>query len=234
MTRCADGGCADGKRDLSARVRAVLRILQKSYPDAGTALRFNTPFQLLCATILSAQCTDARVNIVTPVLFSRYPDARTLAVARQADVERIIHSTGFFRAKARHLIGCSKALVAYHAGQVPKDMASLVALPGVGRKTANVVLWNAFGMAWGIAVDTHVQRITRLLGWTRRASAERIEQDLMRLVPNEHWGDMTHWLIAHGRAVCIAGRPRCDACQVEKHCPGSRKGIITIKTGKNF
>jgi endonuclease-3 len=193
-----------------------------AYPDAQCALHHHNAFELLCATILSAQCTDARVNLVTPVLFARYPTAEALARAKPADVETIIVSTGFFRNKTRSLIGMAQALVADHGGEVPRTMTALLTLPGVGRKTANVILGNAYGINDGITVDTHVTRLSRLLGLTRHEDPVRIEQDLMPLFPRDHWALLSHLLIFHGRQVCIARRPRCGDCVLSDLCPSSR------------
>ena len=205
------------------RMPGILERLKDAYPDAACALRHESPYQLLVATILSAQCTDARVNLVTPVLFRKYPTAGRLARAPQADVERIIRSTGFFRNKAKNLVAMAQALVADHNGEVPATMDALRALPGVGRKTANVVLGNAFGMNEGVTVDTHVTRLSRLLGLTRHTDPIKIEQDLMRLVPRDDWTLVSHLLILHGRAVCIARRPRCGECVVADLCPSARR-----------
>ena len=199
----------------------MLRLLKRAYPDARCALDSATAFELLAATILSAQCTDVRVNLVTPVLFQRYPTPSALAAAHQADVEEIVRSTGFFRNKAKNLIAMAQALVAEHGGEVPNTMAALHALPGVGRKTANVVLGNWFGLNEGVTVDTHVTRIARLLKLTRHTDAVKIERDLMALVPQEDWTLVSHLLITHGRAVCIANRPRCGACVLGPLCPSS-------------
>jgi len=209
-------------RDAAARAPEILTRLLAAYPDARCALEHRSAFELLCATILSAQCTDARVNMVTPVLFERYPTAEALARARPADVEEIIKSTGFFRNKTRSLIGMAQALVGDHAGAVPQTMEELARLPGVGRKTANVVLGNAFGINVGITVDTHVGRLSRLLGLTRHTDPIRIEQDLMPLFPQDQWALVSHLLIFHGRQVCIARRPRCEACVLSDLCPSSR------------
>jgi len=208
----------------SRRMPAILRRLKASYPDAACALVHRNPYQLLVATILSAQCTDARVNLVTPLLFERYPDAARLARARQADVEKIIQSTGFFRNKAKNLIAMAQAVVADHDGEIPKTMEALHALPGVGRKTANVVLGNAFGMNEGVTVDTHVTRLSRLLGLTRHTDAVKIEKDLMALVPRKDWTIVSHLLILHGRAVCVARRPKCGDCVLADLCPSASLG----------
>jgi len=208
-------------RDAPERAPQILSRLRAAYPTARCALDHQTAFELLCATILSAQCTDARVNLVTPVLFAAYPTPEALARARPADVEAIIKSTGFFRNKTRSLIGMAQALVAEHGGEVPRSMEQLRVLPGVGRKTANVILGNAYGINEGITVDTHVARLSRLLGLTREADPAKIEQDLMPLFPREDWGLLSHLLIFHGRQICIARRPRCGVCVLSDLCPSS-------------
>ncbi|HEY3401381.1 MAG TPA: endonuclease III [Geothrix sp.] len=198
-------------RELQARLRAA-------YPDARCALDHQDPFQLVVATILSAQCTDARVNLTTPALFARFPDAASLAEARQEDVEALIKSTGFFRNKAKNLIGLGQALMARHGGLVPSDPAELGALPGVGQKTANVVLANAFGVP-ALAVDTHIFRVARRLGLSKATTPEKVEADLCRLFPREDWIELHHHLIFHGRRVCDARRPDCAACPLLDLCP---------------
>jgi endonuclease III len=208
-------------RDATRRAPEILTRLMAAYPDARCALEHRNAFELLCATILSAQCTDARVNLVTPALFARYPTPAALARATPADVEAIIKSTGFFRNKTKSLIGMARALVADHGGEVPRTMEELRVLPGVGRKTANVILGNAYGINEGITVDTHVTRLSRLLGLTRHDDPVKIEQDLMALVPRDHWGLISHLLIFHGRQVCIARRPRCADCVLSDICPSS-------------
>ncbi|MFL5495897.1 MAG: endonuclease III [Gemmatimonadales bacterium] len=208
-------------RGTAARAPAIVQRLERAYPDAACALRHGNAFELLCATILSAQCTDARVNLVTPTLFARYPTAEALARASQAEVEEIIKSTGFFRNKAKSLIGMAQAIAANHRGEVPRTMAELRMLPGVGRKTANVILGNAFGLNEGITVDTHVARLSQLLGLTQQADPAKIEQDLMSLFPREKWALLSHLLIFHGRQVCIARRPRCGQCVLSDICPSS-------------
>jgi endonuclease-3 len=213
------------KRTPDARsevARNVVKRLKKAYPGAKCALDHRTPYELLVATILSAQCTDVRVNLVTPSLFARYPTAKALAGAEQGDVEEIIRSTGFFRNKSKNLIGMARALMDRHRGEVPADMEQLRVLPGVGRKTANVVLGNAFGMNEGVTVDTHVARLSKLLGLTRHADPIRIETDLMALVPRKEWTIFSHLLIWHGRQVCIARRPKCDACVLASICPAAK------------
>jgi endonuclease-3 len=207
------------KSDLKLHAARIVRRLGQDYGDAVCALEHDNAYQLLVATILSAQCTDARVNLVTPALFAAYPTPAALAEARQEDVERIIQSTGFFRAKAKSLRGMARGLVDDHGGQVPRDLEALVKLPGVGRKTANVVLGTAFGLATGVVVDTHVARLSRRLGLTRQRDPKKIEQDLMRLLPPEEWVNFSHRLIHHGRRVCQARKPRCDACGLAERCP---------------
>lgn len=206
---------------LRRRAGKILALLKKEYPAAHCELDFQTPYQLLVATILSAQCTDARVNLVTPAFFARYPTPATLAAAEPADVEDLIRSTGFFRNKTRSLIGMAQALVGGHAGEVPREMELLRTLPGVGRKTANVILGNAYGINAGVTVDTHVTRLAGLLRLTRETTAEKIEQDLMELFPRKDWTLVSHLLIWHGRRVCIARRPRCELCVLRKLCPSS-------------
>ncbi len=203
------------------RVEEIIALLEDEYPDATTSLDHRSPYELLVATILSAQCTDARVNMVTPELFARYPTAHDLAGARTRDVEEIIRSTGFFRQKTRSLLGMAGALVERHAGRVPDTMAELVKLPGVGRKTANVVLGNAFDRDEGVVVDTHVRRLSGRLGLTRETAPQKIEQDLIDLVPRESWTDLPHLFIYHGRAVCKAPRALCDQCVLAHICPSA-------------
>jgi endonuclease III len=206
----------------AAQAKEVYARLLRTYPDAHCALDYQTPLQLLVATILSAQCTDKRVNMVTPALFARYPTARALAEARLEDVEDMIKSTGFFRNKAKSIVGMANAVVDAHGGDVPATMDALVALPGVGRKTANVVLGNAFTQNEGIVVDTHVARVSARLGLTRETDPVRIEQDLMPLFPREQWTMLSHLLIEHGRQICIARTPRCEICPLNDICPSSR------------
>lgn len=198
----------------------IVERLKGEYPEATTALEHHNPYELLVATILSAQCTDKRVNMVTPQVFARYPDAKTLAKADTAELEDLIRSTGFFRNKAKNLIACARGLMERHKGQVPDTMEELVALDGVGRKTANVVLGNAFGKDEGVVVDTHVQRISQLLALTKHEDPTHIEKDLMTLVPKQEWTVFPHLLILHGRAVCVARRPRCAGCVIYELCPG--------------
>jgi endonuclease-3 len=204
--------------DVRKRAAQIVRLLKKQYPDAKCALDYQNPLQLLVATILSAQCTDVRVNMVTPPLFQRYPDASGFAGADTGELETSIKSTGFFRNKAKSIQGCCKEIVAQYGGEVPGTMEELVHLPGVGRKTANVVLGNAFGVP-GITVDTHVQRVSRRLGLTKNLVADKIERDLMELIPKKEWTLFSHRLIYHGRQICHARKPKCDVCILNKICP---------------
>ncbi|GLC27138.1 endonuclease III [Roseisolibacter agri] len=212
------------KRDLPAHATAVYAGLAELHPDAHCELDHRDAFELLCATILSAQCTDKRVNLVTPALFARYPDARALADARQEDVEELVKSTGFFRNKAKNLIAMARALVADHDGQVPATMDALRVLPGVGRKTANVILGNAYGINEGVTVDTHVQRLSQRLGLTKESDPVKVEQALMPLFPRESWAMLSHLLIFHGRRVCDARKPRCGDCALAARCPSAGTG----------
>jgi endonuclease III len=204
--------------DERKHARAIVRGLKGRYPEVTCALRHESAFQLLVATILSAQCTDERVNMVTPALFAKYPDAPSLARARQPAVETLIRSTGFFRNKATNLREMAKAVVEKHGGEIPDDLDSLVALPGVGRKTANVVLGTWFGIPTGVVVDTHVKRLANLMGLVETQNAEIIERELIEVLPRKEWIDFSHRMIHHGRAVCIARRPRCAECTLLKHC----------------
>lgn len=210
------GAKADAEKQ---RVTAIVAGLRREYADAECALRHADPFQLLIATILSAQCTDERVNQVTPSLFARYPTAGDLARVPLATLEQAIQPTGFFRNKARNIQGCCRRLVDEHGGEVPRDLAALVELPGVGRKTANVVLGTAFGLATGVVVDTHVTRISRRLGLTRQQDAVKIEQDLTQLVPRSQWIAFSHRMIHHGRRICKARKPLCAGCVLAEVCP---------------
>lgn len=209
-------------KELSAYATEVVGRLKKEYPDAHTELNFETPLQLLIATILSAQCTDKRVNMVTPELFRVFPTARDLAAAEPQRLEEMIRTTGFFRNKTKSLLGMSTAIVERHNGEVPRTMAELVALPGVGRKTANVVLGNALGVNDGVVVDTHVGRLANRLGFTNETDPVKVEQVLMKLIPRDDWVILSHLLIFHGRRVCIARTPRCAECVLNDICPSSR------------
>ena len=201
---------------LAGRVVVELASL---YPESKCALIHASPYQLLVATILSAQCTDLRVNLVTPALFEKYADPEALANSNPAELEALIHSTGFFRAKAKNLRAMAEAVTQLHDGEIPRSIESLVALPGVGRKTANVVLGNAFNRPDGVVVDTHVKRLSNRLGLTRRNDPVGIERELNAIVPRSEWVDLSHRLIDHGRKVCIARKPRCESCQLERFCP---------------
>ena len=207
------------------RTKKVLDGLHKLYPDATCALEHVDAFQLLIATILSAQSTDVTVNKVTPILFAKYPTPQAMAAARTSDVEKIIHQTGFFRQKTKSVIGASKAIVERFGGKVPNTLEDLITLPGVARKTANVVLGTAFGKNEGVVVDTHVGRLATRLGltWTSKnpKDAPRIEQDLMQIVPRDEWTFLGHALIWHGRKICIARKPKCTECLLAKHCPSA-------------
>jgi endonuclease III len=214
-------GRRKAKKTLRPSAAEIIALLKKTYPDARCALEYRNAYELLCATILSAQCTDARVNMVTPTLFARYPTPFELAAADPTAVEEIIKSTGFFRNKTKSLIGMAQAVVSEHGGEVPRTMEELRKLPGVGRKTANVVLGNAYGINEGVTVDTHVTRLTSLLGLSRGTDAVKIEEELMQLYPKEDWGVLSHLLISHGRQVCIARRPRCGDCVLAPLCPSA-------------
>jgi endonuclease-3 len=203
------------------RIGIVVRRLKKQYPDATIALDYSTPLQLLVATILSAQCTDERVNRVTPGLFRKYDSARDFANADQAELEQDIRSTGFFRNKARSIITCCKALVEKHQGEVPKTMDELVALGGVGRKTANCVLGEAYGVCEGVVVDTHVRRVSQRLGLTKEENPEKIESDLMQLLPKKEWYAFSTTMILFGRNVCEARSPECQQCSLRDVCPSA-------------
>jgi endonuclease III len=208
---------------LVRRARRINRELALVYPDAHCELDFSSPFELLIATVLSAQTTDVRVNMVTPTLFAKYPTPADLAGADRADVEAIIQSTGFFRAKTQSIIGLSQALVERFGGEVPGRLEDLVTLPGVGRKTANVVLGNAFGVP-GITVDTHFNRLARRFGWTTNTEADKIEADVAALIPKSEWTILSHRLIWHGRRCCHARRPACGACALARLCPSYGEG----------
>lgn len=204
-----------------ARVRSILAGLEDLYPDVDCELARDTPFQLLCATILSAQCTDERVNQVTPALFKRFPDVPAMARAPLPALEKLVKSTGFFRQKAKNIKATSQILMTEYGGDLPRTLDQLIKLPGVARKTASVVLGTAFGLSEGVVVDTHVQRLAMRLALTRAADAKKIEQDLMQVLPKEHWIRFSHQIIWHGRRVCFARRPACSACQLAPFCPSA-------------
>lgn len=201
-----------------ARARRIVRLLGRHYPDAHCALDFANPLQLLVATILSAQCTDTRVNLVTPALFARYPDAKAFAEADPKELEKLIQSTGFFRNKTRNIIRCCRQIVERHGGAVPGRMNDLVRLTGIGRKTANVILGNAFRQA-GITVDTHVGRLSRRMGLTVEKNPVKVERDLMQVLSRRQWTMFSHRMIFHGRRVCKSRKPRCETCPLAKACP---------------
>ncbi len=213
------------------RARSIAKALARALPDATCALHFSNPLELLIATILSAQCTDERVNQVTPALFRKFPTARHYAQARRSELEKYIQSTGFYRNKAKAIQECCRVLDEQYGGEVPRDIDALVKLPGVGRKTANVVLGTAYGIPSGIVVDTHVARITRRLGLTEAKQPDRIEQDLMELLPQSEWIDFAHRLIHHGRRTCTARRPKCDECVLLRWCP--RLGVESSSTSRS-
>lgn len=210
-----------------ARLRRIIGGLRKTYPDAHCELNFSNPLELLIATMLSAQCTDTRVNLVTAELFKKHRTVEDYARAPQSELERDIKTTGFFRNKAKNIQACCRALIEDHGGQVPRSMEELTRLDGVGRKTANVVLGNAFATNVGVVVDTHVARLSQRLGLTRQTNPEKIEQELMSLVPQTEWTMFSHWLIWHGRRRCDARKPDCPACEIKSLCP--RIGVETSR-----
>ncbi len=219
------------RADRAKRARGVLKKLEAAYPDAGIELRWSTPLELLVATMLSAQCTDERVNQVTAALFRRYRTARDWARAPLDRLEREIFSTGFYKAKARAIVGMTQELLARHGGEVPRTVDALTALPGVGRKTANVVLGNAFGIP-ALAVDTHVLRVSQRLGLARGTDAETIHEELCGIVPRALWTRATHLMIIHGRRTCLARNPGCPACPVRALCPWPGKSLRSVGGGK--
>lgn len=206
---------------LKAHADEILRRLLALYPDAHCELDYRNPYELAVATILSAQCTDKRVNMVTPELFRRWPDAEALSVAPREEIEQVIQSTGFYRNKAKSLSGFATQVVEHHGGEVPAEMDALVALPGIGRKTANVVLGNAYGINEGIVVDTHVQRLARRFGLTKESDPVKVERALIPLFPREQWTMLSHLMIWHGRRVCDARRPKCGDCALADICPSA-------------
>jgi endonuclease-3 len=211
------------------RIGKIIQILRKEYPRSRTALEFETPLQILIATILAAQCTDQRVNQITPALFRKYLTAAALAAADRGELEAEIRSTGFFRNKAKNIIGAARKIVDDFGGEVPANMADLVTLPGVARKTANIVLSSGYGLAEGIAVDTHVKRLSGRLGLSRQRDPGKIERDLMKLVPRTGWLDFNSLLVNHGRKVCQARKPRCPVCPVRSLCPSAVKLFPELK-----
>lgn len=208
---------------LKRKARKIVTKLKKLYPQSKTALEHEDPLQLLIATILSAQCTDARVNMVTPGLFAKYKSAADFASANQVELEQEIRSTGFYRNKTKNIIGCCKQLVENHGGVVPNSMEALLELQGVGRKTANCVLGGAFGINSGVVVDTHVERLSQRLGLTKQKTAEKIERDLVNIIPKGDWYDLSNMLIAHGRKTCNARKPNCPDCGLNSLCPSARR-----------
>lgn len=210
----------------------INRILGKTYPDAHCELDFQSPLQLLVATVLSAQCTDKRVNLVTPALFKKYPNAQAFAGAKPAELEALIESTGFFRAKAKSILGLSQRICTEYGGEVPATLEELVTLPGVGRKTANVVLGNAFGLP-GLTVDTHFGRLVRRFGWTDEEDPVKVESAIAEIVPKKEWTHLSHRLVWHGRRICHSRKPACGACPVAKICPAFGEGEIDpVKAAK--
>jgi len=211
------------------RARKIVSLLKKAYPDARCSLDHQTPLQLLVATILSAQCTDARVNLVTPALFRKYKSASDFAHADISGLEKLVRSTGFYHNKAKNIKEACRIIAEKHKGQAPRTMEEMLELPGVARKTANIVLGNSYGVVEGVPVDTHAIRISHLLGWTREKQQEKIERDLMALLPRKDWLKISDLFVHHGRAICIARRPKCEICPVRKYCP--RVGLKKIKMG---
>jgi len=209
--------------DHRKRLRAIAETLERTMQHPKMELDHRSPWELLVATILSAQCTDQRVNQVTPSLFQRYPTATEMAAANLPELEELIRSTGFFKNKAKHLIACGKAVTERFSTQVPRTMEELLTLPGVGRKTANVILGNAFGQP-GVVVDTHVKRVAKRLGLTKSDNPDLVEQDLQQLMPKSQWTAFSQRLLLHGRYVCLARKPQCRTCQVYRHCPWKEKG----------
>jgi endonuclease III len=211
-------------RDLAPeRIAAILKALDEAYPDAVCALNHRTPWELLVATILSAQCTDVRVNMVTPELFKRFPTPEAMAKAQLPELEELIRTTGFFRNKAKSIQGAAKKITEQFGGKVPETLAELITIPGAARKTANVVLGVSYGKAEGVVVDTHVFRIAHRLDLTKSDTAEKVEQDLMRILPKDHWIRFSHQVIHHGRQVCVARNPKCDKCNLETLCKSKDK-----------
>lgn len=209
------------RKDLPGYAAKVVKILRKTYPDAKCALYFSNPLEILVATILSAQCTDVRVNMVTPGLFKKYRSCKDFAEAKPEELQKDIKSTGFYRNKAKSIQGACRMMLEKFEGKVPRTMTEILELPGVARKTANVVLHNAYGIVEGIVVDTHVRRLSRRLGFTQLNVPEKIEQELLKIIPRKDWGDLSYLLIDHGRALCKAQKPDCENCPVNKICPSA-------------
>lgn len=212
------------------RIGKIIRILRREYPQSRTALEYQSPLQILVATILAAQCTDERVNQVTPALFRKYTTAAAFAAADRAELEAEIRPTGFFRNKAKNIIGAARKIVEEFGGRVPSNMADLITLPGVARKTANIVLSSGYGIAEGIAVDTHVKRLSGRLGLSRRVDPEKIELDLLKFVPKKDWLDFNYMLVNHGRKICQARKPRCPECPLRHLCPSAKRFFPELKT----
>jgi len=213
-------------------IKTIISRLQKEFPGAKCALEHETPHQLLVSTILSAQCTDARVNMVTPSLFKKYKTVKDFTTANQNELEKEIYSTGFYKNKAKAIIASSKVLLEIFKGKIPQTVEELTSLPGVGRKTANVVLGTVFNIATGIVVDTHVSRLSQRLGLTKQKNAEKIEQDLMKIVPQKHWILFSHWLILHGRKTCDARKPKCSVCVLNDVCPSASKFLYMVEESR--
>ena len=225
---------------MSTEARAIYRVLTKTYPDVRCELDFQTPFQLLCATVLSAQCTDKRVNQTTPALFKKYPTAKKMSVADIKDIQRLVKSTGFYRAKAKNIKGLSNQIMDAFGGKVPNKLDDLIQLPGVGRKTANVVLGHAFDIP-GITVDTHFGRLSRRFGWTTSMDPVKVEHEVGALIPQQEWTNLSQRMIWHGRRICHSRKPACGACPVAKICPSvgigemdKEKAKLLVKTDKDF
>jgi endonuclease-3 len=212
------------KKNFQIRLKKVVKLLNKNYPNPECALDHSTPEELLIATILSAQCTDERVNIVTKNLFKEFPTVASYAEAKVGDLEKAVHSTGFYKNKAKNIKACCEMLMDKHKGKAPKDLDLLVELPGVGRKTANVVMGNAYGIASGVVVDTHVTRLSNRLGLAKGTNAVVLERELNELIEKKYWISFSHWLILHGRSLCSARKPMCEICYLNKYCP--KKGLV--------
>lgn len=231
MAKKAAGVKKESLEDKQARAKEVIKVFRKTYPGAKCSLDFTTPYELLMATILSAQCTDERVNMVTPALFKRFPDARAMSKAGLEEVEALIKTTGFYKNKAKSLVECSRSLVDLHGGDVPQDLDALTSLRGVGRKTANVIRGVAFDIP-GLVVDTHIGRLSRRLGFTKEEDPVKVEHEMMEVVPEKNWTEFGHLLISHGRGRCIARKPDCLHCEVGHLCPRVGVTVSTERPGK--